>query len=39
VVGFGDDVANLCGQTGPGGVRLACNRSGSMFFHNTWLTR
>ncbi|MBQ87474.1 MAG: hypothetical protein CL433_01325, partial [Acidimicrobiaceae bacterium] len=36
-VGYGDQVNNLCGQTGPDGEILFCNNQGRMFFHNVWL--
>ncbi len=37
VVGFDDNVKNICGQTGPDDVILFCNNQGRMFFHNAWV--
>ena len=36
-VGFSDDVKNVCGQTGPGGIILLCNSQGRGFYHNVWI--
>jgi peptide/nickel transport system substrate-binding protein len=37
VVGFNDNVKNLCGTTGPDGEAVMCNSAGSIFLHNTWV--
>lgn len=37
VVGFNDNVKNLCGTTGPGGEDVICNNAGSLFYHNAWV--
>jgi peptide/nickel transport system substrate-binding protein len=37
VVGFNDNVKNLCGQKGPDGQDMICNASGSIFVHNAWV--
>jgi ABC-type transport system substrate-binding protein len=37
VVGFNDNVKNLCGTTGPDGEAVMCNSAGSIFLHNAWV--
>jgi peptide/nickel transport system substrate-binding protein len=37
VIGFSDNVKNLCDQSGPSGETLLCNNQGRMFFHNAWV--
>jgi len=37
VVGFNDNVKNICGTAGPGGEDVICNSDGSIFLHNAWI--
>jgi len=37
VVGFNDNVKNLCGTTGPEGQDVICNNAGALFLHNAWV--
>jgi len=37
VVGFNDNVKNLCGTTGPDGQDIICNNAGALFLHNAWV--
>ena len=38
VIGAGDHVQNICGQTSPDGVELFCNNQGRAQFHQVWLS-
>lgn len=38
VVGFNENVKNICGSTGPDGQDVICNSAGSLFLHNAWVT-
>jgi len=37
VIGFNDNVKNLCGSTGPNGEDIICNNAGALFLHNAWV--
>jgi peptide/nickel transport system substrate-binding protein len=37
VIGFNDNVKNLCGSTGPNGEDIICNNAGAVFLHNAWV--
>jgi len=37
IVGFNDNVKNLCGSTGPEGQDVICNNAGALFLHNAWV--
>ncbi len=37
VVGFNDNVKNLCGTTGPDDQEIMCNNAGALFLHNAWV--
>ncbi|MEQ8840000.1 MAG: ABC transporter substrate-binding protein [Acidimicrobiales bacterium] len=37
VLGYSENVKNLCGTTGPDGDSVTCNADGSIFLHNAWI--
>ena len=37
VLGYNDNVKNICGTTGPDGQAVVCNSDGSIFLHNAWI--
>ena len=38
VIGYRDNVRNICGQTSPDGVELLCNNQGRAQLHQVWLS-
>lgn len=37
VIGFNDNVKNVCGQLGPDGEEMICNSQGRIYVHNAWV--
>ena len=38
VIGYRDNVHNICGQTAPDGEELFCNNQGRLWLNQLWLS-